>query len=89
MVNDKLPPDRMMRKGHHYVRLPFGELGYKHLLSDQLIQAGDVCIRGTRIPACVVHAFHMGGDSKKLLMENYGITSDQFDACIEYMEGKL
>lgn len=88
MVENKPPLERMVRKGYTYVRLPFGKLGYDELLIDQRIQAGDVCIRGTRIPARSVWSFHKAGDSKKMLMESYHITSKQFDACIEYMDGK-
>ncbi len=57
----KRPPERMTRKGFVYVRLPFEGDGYNELLADQRIQGGDVCIRGTRIPAHTIYAQYASG----------------------------
>ena len=83
----KYPPIMMMRKGNYYVRLPYNA-GYDELLSDQRIQFGAPCIRGTRIPVTSIYGQFKGGDSLKYIAKSYRITEKQAQAAIDFVEGK-
>lgn len=77
-----------MRKGYTYVRLPY-KAGYNELLADQKIQAGEPCIRGTRIPASSLYGYYKAGDNIKTIHTNFPyVTIKQIKAAIDYVDGK-
>jgi len=80
----RLPPIMMMRKGYTYVRLPYNA-GYDELLADQRIQAGDMCIRGTRIPASSIYGRFRSGEGLEFIARDYKITKKQVEAAIDYV----
>lgn len=57
----------------------------EHLASDPGICGGQVCIKGTRIPASLILAALSGGDTIEDLLRGYsGLTRDDVAAVLAY-----
>ena len=85
----KYPPVWLKRNGYEYVRLPISKLAVAHIKIDPGIQCGEPCIAGTRIPAETIYKFLATGASIEEASRNYwGITSEDIEAAVEYIEGR-
>ncbi len=60
----------------------------KGVLLDPLVQFGEPCIQGTRIPTEVVLAFRQAGDSVRGIADAYGLSHAQIEEAIDW-ESKL
>ncbi len=57
----------------------------EHLASDPAICGGQVCVKGTRIPAALILGALAGGDTIDDLLRGYpGITRDDIAAVLAY-----
>ena len=57
----------------------------EHLASDPAICAGQVCVKGTRIPAALILGALAGGDTIDDLLGGYpGVTRDDVAAVLAY-----
>jgi uncharacterized protein (DUF433 family) len=57
----------------------------KHLTSDPAVCGGQVCVRGTRIPAALILGALAGGDTIDDLLRGYpGLTRDGVAAALAY-----
>ncbi len=82
------PRIEFTRKGYQYVRLPKSLSG---ITISPDIQVGQPCIKGTRIPCeSIYEHFKAGVKIEKLvvLFKSFNITTEQVQACIDYVEGK-
>lgn len=91
MAESKPPPIEIRRKGYRYVRLPKSKLaGAKgRILIDQDIQFGEPCVEGTRVPAYIIAGRFKAGETTEELVDDFpGITAEDIEAAVDYVEGK-